>query len=113
MVAYLTLVQEVTSRLKGLSVTQIPREEYTQVDRLAHLASSSESDLQEIRVKYLSEPSVSSPDPILMYLTIGSLLAEKFEVQYVKFRAASYHVINGVLYKRGYTLPYLRCIHLN
>ena len=54
MVAYLDLVREVASKLKGLSITQIPREENTQADRLARLALSSEIDLQGTRVEYLS-----------------------------------------------------------
>ena len=62
MVAYLTLVWEVTSKLKGLSITQIPREENKRADQLARLASSSESDLQRVRVEYLSELNVSSSD---------------------------------------------------
>ena len=45
MVAYLTFVRKITSGLKGLSITQILREENTQVDKLAHLVSSLESDL--------------------------------------------------------------------
>ena len=128
MVSYLALVQEVTSRLKGLSITHIRREDNTQADRLAWLVSSSKSDLQGIRVKYLSEPSVSSPDYIevdpvdvepnwidliLTYLNTGGLLTSKSKARRVKFWAVRYHVINGVLYKRGHTLPYLWCIHSN
>ena len=51
-------------------------------------------------------------DPIVAYLTTGALPAEKNESRRVRFRAARYHVIDGVLYKRGYRLPYLRCVHL-
>ena len=40
MVAYLALVHAITRKLKGISVTQIPREENVQADRLARLASS-------------------------------------------------------------------------
>ena len=62
MVAYLALIREVASELKGLSITQIPREENAQADRLARLASSSETDLQETKVEYLSEPSMFNPN---------------------------------------------------
>ena len=68
MVAYLTLVRKITNGLKGFSVTQIPREENTQADRLACLTSSSESDLQGIRVEYLLEPSISSSQGMEMDL---------------------------------------------
>ena len=126
MVAYLSLVREITAKLKGLSITQIPREENTEADRLARLASSSETDLPGTRVEFLSEPSVPSPDrmdvdqietgpswmdPILEYLTTGSLLIEKVEARHIRYRLERYHVINGTLYKRGYILPYLRCVH--
>ena len=50
-------------------------------------------------------------DPILMYLTTGILPTKKNEAQRVKFRAVRYHIINGVLYKRGYRFPYLWCVH--
>ena len=93
---------------------------------MARLASSSESDLSGIRVEYLSEPSVSNPnnmevdsidirpswtDLILEYLTTGSLPIEKFEARCIKYQSARYHIINRVLYKRRYTLLYLRCVH--
>ena len=126
MVAYLTLVREITGRLKGFSVTQIPREENIQADRLACLASSSESDLQGTRVKYLPEPSVSnlggmdvdSVDigpcwmvPMVMYLSTRDLPIEKTTARRVRYWAARYHLINEVLYKRGFTTPYLQCIY--
>ena len=50
-------------------------------------------------------------DPIMMYLATGTLPIEKNESRRVKFRAARYHIINGVLYKHGYRLQYLRCVH--
>ena len=50
-------------------------------------------------------------DLILAYLTTGSLPIEKVEARRIRYRSARYHVIDGALYKRGYTLPYLRCVH--
>ena len=100
MVAYLALVLTITSKLKGLSITQISQKENTRVDRLARLASSLESDLQGVRIKYLFEPSVHQPegmdvdpivvgptwmDPILTYLTTETLLTEKNGSRWVKF----------------------------
>ena len=80
MVTYLTLVQGVTSKLKGLSVTRIPRGENTRVDQLARLASSSESGLYGIRVKYLSDviPSIyayiiNTIFPIMTWFDLDSL----------------------------------------
>ena len=103
LVAYLAQVRKLITGLKGLSISQIPREENAQVVRLARLASSSEVDLQGIRVEYLFEPSVSSSgdmevdsvdegpnwmDPIAAYLTNESLPTERSEARRVKYRAA-------------------------
>ena len=94
MAAYLSLVREITANLKGLSITQIPREANTEAYRLACLASSSETDLPGTRMEFLSEPSVpgldhmdvdqietrpSWMDPILAYQTTRSLPIEKVE----------------------------------
>ena len=82
----------------------------------------SESDLQRNKVKFLLEPSVSSPggmevdpvevepswiDPIVTYLTTGDQPSEKTKARRVRYRAARYHLINRVLYKKGFTIPYL------
>ena len=94
MIAYLALVHAITDKLKGLPITQIPREKNTQANRLARLASSLESDLQGVRIEYLSEPSIrpsdemdvdpidigpSWMDPITMYLTTRILPIKKNE----------------------------------
>ena len=91
-----------------------------EADWLARLASSSEIDLPGTRVEFLSEPSVPGPDrmdvdqigigpswmdPILAYLTTGSLPDEKVEARRIRYPSARYHVINGALYKRGICPP--------
>ena len=101
MVPYLALVRRVVSKLNGLSVAQMPRGEKAQVDQLARQASSSELDLPGIRVEYLSEPNVSNRDdmevdsidikpswmdPIMGYLTMGSLSTER-----IKYKSVKYH----------------------
>ena len=78
-------------------------------------------------MEYLSEPNMFDPDemkvdlidigpswmdPIQRYLTTGSLLTDKPDARRIRYRSAKYHIVNGILYKRGYTLPYLRCIYL-
>ena len=50
-------------------------------------------------------------DPIVTYLTTGDLPSEKTEAQRVRYYIAQYHLTNGMLYKKGFTLPYLQCIH--
>ena len=49
-------------------------------------------------------------DPILKYLKEGVLPEDKKEAKSLMFRAANYTIINDMLYKRGFTFPYLRCL---
>ncbi|KAI5337268.1 hypothetical protein L3X38_016537 [Prunus dulcis] len=47
--------------------------------------------------------------PIYLYLTNGTLPEDKAQARKLRYRSARYTVINDVLYKRGYTTPYLKC----
>ena len=48
--------------------------------------------------------------PIYLYLTNGTLPEVKAQARKLRYRAARYTVINDVLYKRGYTTSYLKCL---
>ena len=49
-------------------------------------------------------------DPILKYLKEGVLPEDRKEAKSLKFRVMNYTIINDMLYKRGFTFPYLRCL---
>ena len=46
----------------------------------------------------------------LDYLKHGILLSERKEAKSQMYKAANYILIDGVLYKRGFLFPYLRCL---
>ena len=48
--------------------------------------------------------------PIISYLKDGSLLEGKDEARRLRVRSAKYVLLNEVLYKRGFSQPYLRCL---
>ena len=48
--------------------------------------------------------------PIISYLKDGKLLEGKDEARKLRVKAARYVLINEVLYKRGFSQPYLRCL---
>ena len=48
--------------------------------------------------------------PIVLYLKDGKLLEWKDEVRKLRVRAARYVLMDKVLYKRGFSQPYLRCL---
>ncbi|CAL2271277.1 unnamed protein product [Prunus armeniaca] len=49
-------------------------------------------------------------DPILQYLQNQTLPADPAEAQRVRYRSTRYLIINGALYKRRFSLPYLGCL---
>ena len=49
-------------------------------------------------------------DPILEYLTKGKIPEDKNEARRIKYQANRYTVIDEKLYRRGYTMPYFRCL---
>ena len=51
--------------------------------------------------------------PILIYLKDGRLLEDKDKARRLKIKAAKYVLIDEVLYKRGFSRPYLRCLTLD
>ncbi|KAL8477459.1 hypothetical protein ACS0TY_029665 [Phlomoides rotata] len=48
--------------------------------------------------------------PISMYLKSGELPEDRVEASELQRRAARYVLINDHLYKRGFSLPFLKCI---
>ncbi|BFG26055.1 hypothetical protein CerSpe_123290 [Prunus speciosa] len=51
-------------------------------------------------------------DPILAYLTSGTLPTDKTEAKTLRRRSARYLILNQILYRRGHSLPLLRCMTL-
>ena len=47
--------------------------------------------------------------PIIRYLKEGWLPKDKMEARRIQIRVAHFIIIDDVLYRRGYSLPYLRC----
>ncbi|KAM1185600.1 hypothetical protein ACFX13_015126 [Malus domestica] len=48
--------------------------------------------------------------PIYRFLAHGTLPNDKVQVKQIRYKATRYLIINDQLYKRGFNLPYLRCL---
>ncbi|XP_030928927.1 uncharacterized protein LOC115955035 [Quercus lobata] len=95
-------------------------EENVEADTIAKEASADESLEKSDEVQYM--PSIDAQEvqqvdnrenwmtPIISYLKDGRLPEEKDEARKVRVRSARYVLMNGVLYKRGFSQPYLRCL---
>ncbi|CAL2238555.1 unnamed protein product [Prunus armeniaca] len=126
MSAYLAKVKKLLDDFIGYEIIQIHHIKNTKVDSLVQLASSFYIDLgRSILVEFLVSieeyslevfPIGSEPtwmDPICDYLAHGVLPEDKAEAQRVQCRSSRYLIINKKLYKRGFSLPYLRCLTPN
>jgi len=51
--------------------------------------------------------------PIMLYLKDGKLPEGKDEARKLRVKAARYVLLDEVLYKRGFSQPYLRCLALD
>ena len=49
-------------------------------------------------------------DPIISYLKDGKLPDDKLEAKRLRCKSARYTILQDVLYKRGFTALYLRCL---
>ena len=48
--------------------------------------------------------------PIISFLQDGHLRQDVEEARKVRKRAAKFTILNGTLYKRGFSMPYLECV---
>ena len=114
---YLEKVLLLVKKFKEVNFVQIPREENVEADSLAKEASATESTDEFDEVQYV--PSIdlleiqqiadqeSWMTPIVSYLKDGKLLKGKDEAKKLRIKAARYVLIDEVLYKRGFSQPYL------
>ena len=117
---YLNKVARFVKRFKEVDFVKIPREENMEADTLAKEASVNEATSEFDEIQYL--PSIDFPEvqqiegeenwitPIISYLKDGKLLERKDEAKKLRVRSARYLLMDEVLYKRGFSQPYLRCL---
>uniref|UniRef100_A0A2N9F122 Integrase catalytic domain-containing protein n=1 Tax=Fagus sylvatica TaxID=28930 RepID=A0A2N9F122_FAGSY len=120
MAKYLKLVRNAIEWFDEVMLIQVPREQNTEADALAKLASSDEATDQYIEVQHspshleeeLSPINISNSwmTPIINYLEDETLPSDPVEARKLKVRCMRFVLIQGILYKRGFSLPYLRCL---
>ncbi|KAI5327825.1 hypothetical protein L3X38_027221 [Prunus dulcis] len=123
MTAYLQHARHLLATFHAHSIKQVPRSDNSHADALARLASALEQGMgHHIHIEFLAQPSTQAPlictidhsptwmDPIPQFLQNQTLPANPAEARRVRHCSACYLIINGSLYKRGFSLPYLRCL---
>ncbi|XP_077252504.1 uncharacterized protein LOC143891886 [Tasmannia lanceolata] len=124
MIKYLSKVRQLPSKFKSFEVIRIPRTENAKANVLSKLAVSGYTTLGSICMEFLKKSSIDNEavgvmqvehepcwmDEIIDYLRNGKLPEGKKEARKVIQRAARFSLDGESLYKRSYTLPYLKCL---
>ncbi|XP_077246004.1 uncharacterized protein LOC143885837 [Tasmannia lanceolata] len=124
MIKYLSKVLQLAGKFKNFEVIRIPRTENTKVDVLSKLAAFGYTTLGSICMEFLKKSSIKNEvvevmqveykpcwmDEIIDYLLSGKLPEAKKEARKVIQRAARFSLDGESLYKRSYTIPYLKCL---
>ncbi|XP_020209594.1 uncharacterized protein LOC109794563, partial [Cajanus cajan] len=122
---YYHLFQNARNTFDEVQVKHTPRERNERADQLARLASSGRKpgqlrttlhlDLATPSVKpneclTVDEPQQTWIADIMNYIKSGKQPTEPSAAKKLRAQAARYSVINGELYRRGFSTPLLKCI---
>ncbi|KAL0435139.1 UNVERIFIED_CONTAM: hypothetical protein Sradi_0221800 [Sesamum radiatum] len=123
MVQYLQQIEELKTNFKSFQLCQIPSEENIKADSLSKLASALEDcKTRDITVQHLPQPriplyiqSISSNNndwrtPIIRWIDESHLPGDRWETTKIKNKAICFLMQGGMLYKKSFTHPLLRCL---
>ncbi|GLU06784.1 hypothetical protein SLE2022_237810 [Rubroshorea leprosula] len=126
MVKYVALVAELKCKFQKFCLSKIPRAENEQADSLSKFASDSSLSSRSVFVEVLDEPSFMKPrmmeistnpdtpswtDSIISFLRDGIVPEDRQEAMKLRKKASRYTLVDGVLYKRSFSLPLPRCLN--
>ncbi|XP_017252905.2 uncharacterized protein LOC108223256 [Daucus carota subsp. sativus] len=119
---YQALVKSYLTLIPGFKILQVNREENAEADNLSRLVQNS-TDLDSwVYFEELHKPTIEQEgifeinnDPTWMtplsnYTEKGELPEDKGKAQRLKAKAAKFFVEGGILFRRTYSAPILKCI---
>nr|XP_023924890.1 uncharacterized protein LOC112036313 [Quercus suber] len=120
---YLKLTKCLTQEFDGVEFVQIPRSQNIEADEVSKIASSEDgSTSMDLRMEIQKYPSIeevptfliqntdSWMTPIISFLQDGHLPPNIDEARKIKKGEARFTILNDTLYKRGFSMPYLKCV---
>ncbi|XP_074342468.1 uncharacterized protein LOC141680034 [Apium graveolens] len=124
MAKYLRVVKGILTQFDEWYAEHVPREENTTTDALSQFASSEiENYPRSIYFQVLETPTIHVINlialvgmasywinPIKTYLETGWLPDDTQEARKLSVRALRYSLVEGLLYKRSFVIPFLKCL---
>ncbi|GJU69452.1 reverse transcriptase domain-containing protein [Tanacetum coccineum] len=125
MIKYLEKAKSMVSGFANFSISQVPRSKKKKADALSKIASTSFAHLsKQVLVEVLKEKSIQEREvatvveedgptwmtPIMEYLKDGTLPDNRNEASKLRIKARQYELLEGVLYRRSFLKPWLRCV---
>ena len=122
---YLAIARALAAKFQYFQICHVPREDNMVPDALSRLTSSSEAPPKPALIGHQFEPSkldVGATDvncastesnwmtPIRAYIQKGKLPDNPLEARKLRIRASKFTILQDILYKKGYSLPLLRCL---
>ncbi|XP_050247585.1 uncharacterized protein LOC126695025 [Quercus robur] len=120
---YLKLARQLAQEFNTVEFIQIPRSQNLRADEVSKLVSSKEEGTgTDLAMEVQKHPSIDevatfaiqSTDtwmtPIMSFLQDRHLPQNTEEARKIKKRAARFTILNDVLYKKGFSMPYLKCV---
>ena len=102
---------------------QVPRNQNALADEISKLASSKEGGLSNnLAMEIQKHPSIEEAPtltiqstnswmtPIISFLLDGHLPQDIDKARKIRKRVARFTILNDTLYKRGFSMPYLKCV---
>ncbi|XP_074341770.1 uncharacterized protein LOC141679160 [Apium graveolens] len=124
---YMRCAQRLLKKISNARLESVPREENSNADALAKMGSQMDSiqlgqiplgiqeipSIPEVEVFQMQEiPQESWMTPIHNYIQTGAVPEDKLQVRRLRYQAAKYVEYDGVLFKRGFNQPLLRCVDM-
>ena len=121
---YLKKAKRMIELFREVEIKQISKTENYQADMLARMATIADRKLpKSIPLEVKTSPSIREEvevirmsterswiDQILSYIRDSILSEDRKQTRKLKCRATRYTLLDGVLYRQGFTLPILRCL---
>ena len=122
---YLRLMKHLTQEFDKIEFVQIPKSQNMVADEVVKISSSEERTtssmglVMEIQkrpnIKKVPTFTIQSTNswmmPIVAFPQDGDLPENAKEAKKIKKRAAKFTILNDTLYKRDFSMPYLKCVN--